>query len=178
MIFINFMLSYYLTQDRYFLRMLCHISSKNQTYNSFSEKNKFFSRKFLKEVKFLLRKDPKYFSSMKSFLNCIIICFNSSRGHHIGMKWISKAIMTYVMTERSHHHTEAIKFIQTNNTFKIALLKKILCGEHNITSMQIIMIINFGIIPSSNFPKKGGQFIRIDLINEPHLIKCILGKYG
>lgn len=145
--------------------MLCHISSKNQTDNSFSEKNKFLSRKFLKKVKFFLRKDPKYFSSMKSFLNWVIISFNSSGGHHIGMKWISKAIMTYVMAKRCHHHAEAIKFIQINYTFKIAFLKKILCGEHDVNPMQIIMIVNFWVVSSLNFPKEGGQFIRIDLID-------------
>ena len=158
--------------------MLCHIGCKNQANNSFSKQNKFFSWKLFKKVILFLRKNSEYFSSMKSFLNGIIIWFNSSRGHHIRMKLISKAIMTYIMAKRSNHHTETIKFIQINNTFKIAFLKKILCREHDINPMQIIMIKNFGIISSLNFSKESGQFIGINLINKPHLIKRILSKYG
>jgi len=158
------MFSYHFTQHRYFWRMFCHVSSKNQTYNSFPEKNKFFSWNFVKKVEFLLREDPEYFSSMKSFLNCIIICFNGSRRHHIGMKWISKAIMTYVMAHSSHHHAKAIKFIQIDNGFKMTFLKKILRCKHDINTMQIIMIIYFRIIPSLNFLKEFRKFIWIDLI--------------
>lgn len=151
--------------------MLSHIGCKDEASGTLSEDFKLLARETFQEIVFILVKNPEKLCCMERFLNGGVIRINSPLCDRIYVITISKAVMSQIMTNGCNNHAQTIQLTELQNTSEFTRRKLIKCELHDISPVQMIVIlyiVNINMIyPVQELPKLlvADHFIQAEIID-------------